>query len=116
MAKKSSMKAKYNREVEEIRRLHDLNRLLKAGDLQNALLSSSSSDSEIMNEAVVDSLLEQADREAKAGSRGLDIITKLTAVSPSGSKVIRESKTRVRSKRVQIKMGSKRKKASKHRK
>lgn len=90
--RRESKRTKYGREVEEIKRLGDLNKILKAGDLENALLSSAASDSEIMSENVMDTLLAQADKEARAGSKGLQVIAKLTETTPSGRRVIREKK------------------------
>ncbi len=106
--RKESKKSKYSKEIEEIRRLHDLNKILKAGDLENALLASSSSDSESMSENVMDSLLEQAGKEAREGSKGLQVIEKLTATGSAGRRVIRERKTRMKSSKGTKKGGKRR--------
>jgi hypothetical protein len=104
-----SKRAKYNKEIEEIKQLHDLNKILKAGDVENALLSSATSDSEIMSDTVMDSLLEQADKEARAGSKGLQVIAKLTTTTPSGKRVIRAKKVRKSPVRSKSKSAKKRK-------
>ncbi len=88
MAKsESSKKAKYSKEVEEIKRMRDLNKILKAGDVENALLSNSAKDSETMNDNVLDNLLDNANGTDRSSERGLELIERLT----SGSGGIRKS-------------------------
>ncbi len=85
MAKQKTGRGKYSKEIEEIRRLRDLNSILKAGDLENALLSNSAKESEPMNENVLDDLLQNANREERAGGRSLEEIEKLTMGSVAGT-------------------------------
>jgi hypothetical protein len=93
MAEKKA-RGKYSKEVEEIRRLQDLNKILKAGDLANAVLSDSAKESETMSGSVLDSLLEQADTEEHSSGRGLEIIERLTTTTPD-STITRTKKTKV---------------------
>lgn len=84
-AKGPSKRAKFSKEVEEIRRLKDLNQILKAGDLENALLSNSAKDSETVNDNVLDALLSKANsEETRKNDRGLEAIEKLTASTTGG--------------------------------
>ena len=92
--KKAAARGKYSKEVEEIRRLQDLNRILKAGDLANAVLSDSAKESETMPGNVLDSLLEQADTEERSSGRGLEIIERLTTTTGE-STITRTKKTKV---------------------
>lgn len=84
-----SKRAKYSREVEEIRRMRDLSRILKAGDVENALLSNSAKDSETMNDNVLDNLLENANNVNRNSERGLELIERLTVGSGAGTRVVR---------------------------
>ncbi len=84
MSRGSSKKARYSKEVEEIKRMKDLNRILKAGDVENALLSNSSKDSETLNDNVLDKLLDRANTyETSGNDRGLEVIERLTTGSGS---------------------------------
>lgn len=83
--KGSSAGADYSKEVEEIRRLQDLNRILKAGDIENALLSNSAKDSETLPDNVLDSLLEKANIEERGNDRGLEVIERLTTSGGGGA-------------------------------
>ncbi|MFI5412602.1 MAG: hypothetical protein ACHQX1_01800 [Candidatus Micrarchaeales archaeon] len=94
-SKRDSNKAKYSKEVEEIKRLKDLNRILKAGDVENALLSNSSKDSETLNDNVLDKLLDKANTYETAGNdRGLEMIERLTTVS-GGARVMKQKNVKV---------------------
>lgn len=66
--------------------MRDLNRILKAGDVENALLSNSAKDSETMNDNVLDTLLDNANNMDRKYEKGLDIIERLTAGSASSSR------------------------------
>ncbi len=93
---KGSKKAKYSKEVEEIKRLRDLNMILKAGDVENALLSNSAKDSETLNDNVLDSLMSKADSyETGKSDRGLEIIEKLTTNSGS-TRTVKQKKMSVK--------------------
>ena len=74
MAKKTN----YSKEIEEIKRLKDLNVILKHGDMENALLSNAAKDSETINDNVIDNLLDKADSEDHGREKGLDVLTRLT--------------------------------------
>ena len=95
MAKHAKTKAEYQKEVEEIRRLQDLSRILKAGDVENALLSNSAKDSETLPDNVLDSMLERANVEERGGEKGLELIEKLT-VGTGGYRVSKEKSIKVR--------------------
>ncbi len=73
-----SKRAKYSKEVEEIRRMRDLSRILKAGDVENALLSNSAKDSETMNDNVLDNLLDNVNNSGRGSERSLELIENLT--------------------------------------
>ncbi len=83
-----SKRAKYSKEVEKIKGLRDLNRILKAGDVENALLSNSAKDSETLNDNVLDSMLSKADSYDQGNERGLDTIERLT--SAGGGTIVRQ--------------------------
>ncbi len=91
----SGSKSKFTKEVEEIKRLKDLNKILVAGDMENALLSNSAKDSETMNDNVLDQLLARADAGERGSERGLEVIERLTTSSPAG-KTVTERKVKVR--------------------
>jgi hypothetical protein len=121
MAKGSSKRSRYSREVEEISRMRNLSRILKAGDLENALLSNSAKDSETMSDNVLDSLLDNANTFEQGNERGLELIEKLTG---KGGRVIKQKSIKMQriGGKVKVKrsihMSKKRpaKKASKRRK
>ena len=94
-AKKSRSRADYSKEVEEIRRLQDLNKILKAGDVENALLSNSAKDSETLPDNVLDSLLEKANAEEQGGGKGLEVIERLT-IGTGGYRVTKETSVKVK--------------------
>ncbi len=89
-------KAKFTKEVEEIRRLRDISRILKAGDVENALLSNAAKETETMNDNVLDKLLANADIEQHGGGKGLEIIERLTTSAAGGGRVMREKKVQVK--------------------
>ena len=93
---KGSKKAQYSKEVEEIKHMRELGKILKAGDLENALLSNAAKDNEIINDNVLDSLLEQADEGGRGGQRGLELIEQLTKHAPDGSRVVARRSTKVK--------------------
>lgn len=109
-----SRRAKYSKEVEEIKRMRDLNRILKAGDLENALLSNSAKDSETLNDNVLDSLLSKANSQDQGNERGLEMIERLT--TSGGGRVTKKSMTIRRAKgKVKIRRSFHMKKRSKPR-
>ena len=83
MPKDSSKRARLSREVEEIRKLRDLNKILKVGDFENALLSNSAKDSETLNDNVYGALLDQAETEER-NTGGLEVIERLTMATGEG--------------------------------
>ncbi|MCW6160414.1 MAG: hypothetical protein LVQ95_05005 [Candidatus Micrarchaeales archaeon] len=93
MPKDSSKRARLSKEVEEIRRLRDLNKLLKAGDFENALLSNSAKDSETLNDNVYGALLDRADAEER-GTRGLEVIERLTMASGTG-RIVKQKNVKI---------------------
>jgi|HubBroStandDraft_3_1064219.scaffolds.fasta_scaffold181188_2 hypothetical protein len=100
----SSKKAKYSKEVEEIKRLKDLSRILKAGDVENALLSNSSKDSETLNDNVLDKLLDNANSyETPRNDKGLEVIERLTT-SSGGSRVVRQRNVKISRAKGKIKL------------
>jgi hypothetical protein len=111
---KGDRKAKYSKEIEEIKRMNDLGRILKAGDLENALLSNSAKDSETMNDSVLDSLLSKADAYDQGNQKGLEVIERLTT---RGAGVTRQKRVEIRRVKGKVKVRRsfhivKRKKAS----
>jgi len=103
-AKSPSKRAKFSKEVEEIRRLKDLNRILTAGDLENALLSNSAKDSETVNDNVLDALLSKANSEETRGNeRGLEVIERLTT-GTGGSRVLRQKMVKIRRSKGKVKL------------
>lgn len=117
MAKNSSKKARLSKEVEEIRRLRDLNRILKAGDFENALLSNSAKDSETLNDNVYGALLDKADEEGR-NAGGLEVIERLT-MATGGGRITKQKNVKISRKggklRVSRKIHMKKKSAAKKR-
>jgi hypothetical protein len=104
-AKGPSKKAKFSKEVEEIKRLRDLNRILTAGDLENALLSNSAKDSETVNDNVLDVLLSKANSvETRGNDRGLEAIEKLTTSTAGGSRIIKQKSVKINRSKGKIKV------------
>ena len=90
---KDSKKAKLNREIEEIKRLKDLQNILKAGDLENALLSNSTQDVEPINENIIDTVLQRAEAQKISGEKNLEVIERLT--TSGGATITKEKKVKV---------------------
>ncbi len=86
-------RSRFSKEVEEIRRMRDLNRILKTGDMENALLSNSAKDSETMNDNVLDTLLSNASMHRRGDDRDLEVIERLTTSISAG--ITRQKRVRV---------------------
>ncbi len=95
MGGKDSKNGKYAKEIDEIRRLKSINRLLKVGDIENVLLSNAAKDTESMNETVLDDLLQKVQRNEGSSEKELEIVEKLITKGASDT-VVRESKTKIR--------------------
>lgn len=95
-------KARLSKEVEEIKRLKDINKILKIGDLENALLSNAAKDSESLNDNVLDSLLQGAGAE-KTNDKGLEVLQRLITKT-GGAEVLREKRVKVSRSRGKIKV------------
>ena len=105
-----SKRAKYSKEVEEIKRMRDLGRILKAGDVENALLSNSAKDSETMNDNVLDNLLFNANRSDRGSERGLELIERLTVGSSSRRAKASPKKRTAKARRPKIRSARKKSK------
>jgi hypothetical protein len=98
-------RGKYARELEKIKQMSALNNMLSKGDIENALLSSGSKDSEPVNDNVVDSILDRLQQSEKSG-KDMELVDKLTegGTKPSAvrkrhtttRKVVRHKKARPR--------------------
>ena len=98
-------RGKYARELEKIKQMRALNNMLSKGDIENALLSSGSKESEHSNDNVVDSILDRLQQSEKSG-KDIELVDKLTesSIKPSvtrkrratARKTARHRKTRPR--------------------
>jgi hypothetical protein len=73
----SKKSKKYAAELAKIKEFKILDSILKKGDVENALLSNTSKESEPVSETVIDSMLESVER-GKGGERDMELIEKLT--------------------------------------
>jgi hypothetical protein len=80
MAAQKGKRGKYAREVEKIKRMSAINNMLSKGDIENALLSSGSKESEHSNETVVDAILNKLQQNERGG-RDMEMVDKLTEIS-----------------------------------
>ena len=89
-------RGKYAAELAKIREFKILDTILKKGDVENALLSNTSKDSEPVSDTVIDAMLNSVEK-GKVGERDMELIEKLTtktkpaaprkAVAPARKKV-----------------------------
>ncbi|HVC58482.1 MAG TPA: hypothetical protein VND15_03340 [Candidatus Acidoferrales bacterium] len=96
MLMKDNKKSKYAHEMQRIKDLSALNRVLKKGDIENALLSNATKDSETISDNVIDNMLDQVEK-GKNNQRDLEIVERLTSETKGGRVT---KKTNVRIKKV----------------
>jgi hypothetical protein len=75
---------KYAAELAKIKEMKALDTILKKGDIENAMLTNSSKESEPVSDNVIDAILSAADK-GKLGERDLGVIEKLTTKKAAGS-------------------------------
>ncbi|MDE1857374.1 MAG: hypothetical protein KGH98_04850 [Candidatus Micrarchaeota archaeon] len=75
---KSKSKAELKKEIEEIKRMKTLGKILQKGDMESALLSNSSKESEPISEDVIDSMLDNLNKGIKRENADLRLIETLT--------------------------------------
>ncbi len=80
MAKKGG---KYSAELEKLKLLKSINSMLKTSDIENALLSNSAKESEIVSDSTIDALLAKA--ASKNQSRDINLFEREYAKETSGS-------------------------------
>ncbi|MCL4389571.1 hypothetical protein M1397_03105 [Candidatus Marsarchaeota archaeon] len=68
MAKK---RGRYSAELEKLKLLKSINSMLKTSDIENALLSNSAKESEIVSDSTIDALLSKA--ESKNTAKDIDL-------------------------------------------
>lgn len=88
---KSRKGNKYAAELAKIKEFRELSAILKKGDVENALLTNTSKDSEPVSENVIDSMLDSVSK-GKVGEKDLELIEKLTTKEkrvPRAKKTVR---------------------------
>ncbi|MCL4373856.1 MAG: hypothetical protein M1360_03175 [Candidatus Marsarchaeota archaeon] len=122
MAKKSQAgahaKGKYAAELERIKALSDISRIIKKSDVESVLINEIERDSESARTANVDKLLSQITEEDRRhpGEKGLEVIERLTtgegavrlSKTSRSSKARKKSQSKKQSKRKQVRKSSKR--------
>lgn len=94
MGKDNAKKAKYKKEMEEIKKLRYIGSIMKRSDIENALLSNPSNETESVNESHIDNMLEDlGEKSMKGEEEGLEAIEKMTQ---KGSSVVTKAKRPVR--------------------
>lgn len=93
---KSKSKAELKKEVEEIKRMKTLGKILQKGDMESALLSNSSKESEPISEDVIDSMLENLNKGIKRESADLKLIESMTTKNGSRKVAKRQASRKVK--------------------
>ncbi len=97
MAKESSKRERYKKEKEEIKRLGYLSNIIKRSDIENALLSNPSNESDAASEPRIDSMLEHIEAASTRGElESLDTIERLTTTKAHTAAVRKRAKAHVR--------------------
>jgi hypothetical protein len=109
---KSKKGGKYAAELAKIKEMKALDTILKKGDIENAMLTNSSKESEPVSDNVIDAILSAADK-GKLGERDLEVIEKLTTKKAAGS--AHSAKRVVKPKKASHSSKPKKFKAKKHR-
>lgn len=90
-------KEKYALELQKLKGLRAINRILKKGDMENALLASSAKETEQAgNENVIDSMLTELNKNDKKQEQELEIVERLTTMGRQGAKVTTTKRTSVK--------------------
>ncbi len=101
MAKNKS--GKYASELEKIKMLKSINTVLKKGDIENALLSNSARDSEIVSDTVIEGMLDNLNKGTSA-QKDMEVVEKLTRYSEGAEiKRSRSVKMQRRANRIRAK-------------
>lgn len=99
-------KEKYALELQKLKGLRAINRILKKGDMENALLASSAKETEQAgNENVIDSMLTELNKNDKKAEQELELVERLTTVGRQGTRVTTTKRTSVKrtGKKVSVK-------------
>lgn len=91
---KDNKKSKYALEMQRIKDLSALNRVLKKGDIENALLSNATKDSETISDNVIDSMLDQVEK-GKTNQRDIEVVERLTKETGT-ARMSKRKTTRIR--------------------
>jgi len=78
------------KEIEDLKKLREIDALIKRGDIENAFISNASKDSEMVSEAVADDILNKLDSE-HINTRDISSIISLTS-NRRGTVVKKQSK------------------------
>ena len=84
---------KYSNEVEKLKMLKSINSVLKKGDIENALLSNSARDNEIVSDTVIEGMLDNLN-SGKGADRDMEVVEKLTTYNNRAT-IIKRKRTRV---------------------
>ncbi len=79
-----SKKGKYARELERIKQMRALNNMLVKGDVENALLSGGTKDTDPVSDNVVDTMLNNLQQKEKNG-KDIELVDELTEGSVKSS-------------------------------
>lgn len=112
--KSKAGKGKYANELERLRELSAIKEVLKKGDIENAALTNTSKDSEIVSDSTIDNMLNQLQID-KNSNKDLEIIESLTATSKRNN-ILNDLRTRQKKKPIQSNSGKKSKSAMPKRK
>jgi hypothetical protein len=103
---------KYAAELAKIKEMKALDTILKKGDIENAMLTNSSKESEPVSDNVIDAILSASDK-GKLGEHDLGVIEKLTTKKEARGS--RKAKKAARPKKASHAPKHKQAKSKKHR-
>jgi hypothetical protein len=96
------MSNKYSKELERIKMLKSINSVLKKGDIENALLSNSAKDSEIVSDTTIENMMDNLNI-GKGSDKDIEIIERLTKYS-AGDEIKKKKSVKIRKTRGKTKI------------
>ncbi|MGI0100426.1 MAG: hypothetical protein ACREBH_01760 [Candidatus Micrarchaeaceae archaeon] len=78
MAAKNKKKGRYALELEKLKELNAIKEVLKKGDIENAALTNTSKDSEIVSDSAIDNMLNQLNLD-KNSTKDMEIIDSMVS-------------------------------------
>lgn len=93
---------KYANELEKIRMLKSINSVLKKGDVENALLSNSARDSEIVSDTVIEGMLDNLS-SGRNPQKDIEVVEKLTRYG-EGAEIRKSKIVKIQKRRGKIKV------------